>query len=80
MSIEDGEMIWAGVALYLAVGALVALVFAVWAAAATDHAAKGAGLGFRLAILPGAMLLWPYMILRLLSFRRINKPIPDREA
>jgi hypothetical protein len=73
-------MIWAGVVLYLAVGAVVALVFALWAAAATDHAARGAGLWFRLAILPGAALLWPYMILRVLSFRRINKPIPDRGA
>lgn len=72
-------MLWLAVALYLGVGVIVALLFAVWGASATDHAAKGAGLPFRLIILPGAALLWPYMIGRLLSGRKINKPIAGRE-
>lgn len=80
MSIAFAEMFWSGVLAYLGVGALVAIVFAVWAAPATDHAARGTGFFFRLLILPGAALLWPWMVGRLLSGRRINAPIPDREA
>ena len=60
-------------------GGVVAVAFAVFAAAATDHAAAGSSLWFRLLIIPGAMILWPYMILRLLSGRKINAPIPGRE-
>ena len=80
MTVDAAEAIWRGVAVYLAIGAVVALVVAWRGAAATDHAAKGAGLGFRLAILPGAALLWPYMLARLLSRRKINAPIDGREA
>lgn len=72
-------MVWMCVGAYLGVGLVIALVVALWGAAATDDAAKGAGPLFRIAILPGSALLWPYMILRLLSFRRINRPIPGRE-
>jgi hypothetical protein len=32
-----------------------------------DHGAKGAGLGFRLLILPGLIALWPLMLIRWLS-------------
>lgn len=79
MTIEAAQMIWAGVALWLAVGLAVAAVFAVWGAPATDHAARGAGLWFRLLIIPGAAILWPYMLGRLFSGRRINAPIPGRK-
>lgn len=79
MTVETASMIWTGVALYLGAGLPVGILFALWGASATDHAAKGARLWFRLAILPGAVLLWPFMIARLLSFRRINGPIPGRE-
>lgn len=75
MSVVTAEMIWTGVAAYLGAGFLVAVVVALWGARATDHAAQGAGLGFRLIIMPAAMLLWPYMILRLLSGRKINAPV-----
>lgn len=78
MTVEAAEMFWAAVALWLAVGSVVATVFAVWGAAATDHAATGAGIGFRLLIIPGAAILWPYMLARLLSGRRINAPIRGR--
>lgn len=76
MSVATAEMIWTGVALYLGAGLVVGMIVALWGASATDHAAKGSGLGFRLLIIPGAMLLWPYMIARLLSGRKINAPIP----
>lgn len=79
MSIETAEMIWTAVAAWLGVGFCVALLFAVWAAEATDHAATDGGFWFRLLIIPGAALLWPWMVIRLLSGRRINAPIPGRE-
>ncbi len=79
MTIEAAEMFWVGVAVYLGIGLVTAILFAVWAAPATDFAARGSGLWFRLAIIPGAALLWPYMVGRLVSFRRINAPIPGRE-
>ena len=54
---------WA-MALYCDVG----LVFAVWFAFRVvdrlDPAAPGAGLGFRLLMLPGAMALWPVLLMR----------------
>lgn len=79
MSIEAAEMFWMGVAAWLGVGFAVALLFALWAAPATDHAAQGSGLLFRFLIIPGAALLWPWMVIRLLSGRRINAPIPGRD-
>lgn len=79
MTIAEAESLLKAVALYLAIGVPVALYFAWRGAAATDHAAQGAGVWFRLAILPGALLLWPWMILRRLSGRRINAPIEGRD-
>lgn len=74
MSIPLAETIWMWVAFYLGVGLLVAVIMALFGAAATDHAARGANLWFRLMILPGAALLWPYMVGRLLSGWRVNAP------
>lgn len=46
---------------YLAVGAVFALLFAWRGAAVIDHAASSTGLGFRLLVIPGAALLWPWL-------------------
>lgn len=80
MTVEIADMILSAAAIYLAIGLCVAFVFAFWGAGATDHAAKGAGFWFRLAIIPGAMALWPYMLARLVSGRRINAPIAARKG
>lgn len=80
MTVGEAEMIWRGVAIYLAIGVPVAVFLSARGASATDHAAKGANLWFRLAIAPGAVLLWPYMVLRLLSGRKVNAPIEGRDA
>jgi hypothetical protein len=50
------------VALYAGVGLLFAIPFAVRGAAAIDPVARHATWGFRLLILPGAVLLWPWML------------------
>ena len=49
---------------YLGVGVLFAVPFAFVGAARIDPDAAGATLGFRLLILPGAVALWPVLLLR----------------
>lgn len=48
--------------LYAAAGLLFAIVFAAWGARRIDPAAQGAGIGFRLLLLPGAAVLWPWLL------------------
>ncbi len=58
------EWILTIVAAYLLVGGLFAIAFVSAGVSRVDHAAKGAPLGFRLLILPGAAAMWPLMLLR----------------
>jgi hypothetical protein len=44
-----------------------ALVFLALGVARIDNGAKGAGIAFRLLILPGLIALWPLMIIRWIS-------------
>ena len=48
-------------AAYLLVGVVFALFFVVRGASAIDPAAASSGLGFRVFIVPGAVLLWPWL-------------------
>jgi hypothetical protein len=50
---------------YLVIGALFAAWFAYRGAGRLDPAASGSTAGFRLLLVPGAALLWPYLALRL---------------
>ncbi len=59
--------------LYLAVGVLFALPFAFVGVQRIDPDAAGAGIGFRLVILPGVVMLWPLMARRWL--RREGPPV-----
>lgn len=52
----------AGVALYAAAGILFAILFALRGAPAIDPVARRATWGFRLLVLPGAALLWPWLL------------------
>ncbi len=49
---------------YLALGALVGLVFLVYALPRVDPAGKGSSILFRLLVFPGCVLLWPALIAR----------------
>ena len=49
---------------WLLVGLAAGIPFVVWGAGRLDEAARGASLGFRLAILPGAVALWPVLLWR----------------
>ena len=66
-SIETVSAILQGVALYAAAGLAFALLFLALGLPRIDNGAKGAGIGFRLMILPGLIALWPLMLLRWLA-------------
>ena len=56
---------------YLAGGVLFAIFFLTKGLEKTDTAAHGSGLGFRLIILPGTIVLWPVLL---------NKCLPERKG
>jgi len=63
---------WAETTVYLAiaywaVGVVFGTAFILRGAARVDPAAKGAGWGFRLLILPGVAALWPLLLRRWLK-------------
>lgn len=64
--------------LYLATGLLFAIPFAFRLVNRTDPVATHGTLGFRLLILPGAMLLWPLLLSRFL--RGTTSPPMERSA
>jgi hypothetical protein len=49
---------------WLLAGLAVGIPFVVRGAGRLDEAARGASLGFRLVILPGAVALWPVLLWR----------------
>ena len=77
MALADAILLCSGV--YAAVGFIVALIFVVFGASRLDAAADGASFWFRPIIFPGCVVLWPFIVGRLLSFRKINKPIEGEE-
>ena len=60
--------------IYLLLGLLFAVVFVTRGAHVIDPAAKGAGWGFRLILLPGVAAFWP-----LLLWRWLRKAPPPEE-
>ena len=78
MTVAEAEMVWIAVAIYFAIGVVVGLPFMAFGLARLDHAAKGASRGFRLIVAPGVIALWPFILIRWVSGRVINRPI-DRE-
>ena len=73
------QIIVYSLAAYFAVGILVAILFLALGVARIDEAAKGAGLKFRATIFLGCVALWPIVLIRWLSGRKINQPIEDQE-
>jgi hypothetical protein len=57
---------------WLGVGLVFAVPFAARWAARLDPAAAGGTTGFRLLIVPGAILLWPWLTLALVRRRRVT--------
>lgn len=56
-------LVWLALA-YVTVGAVFAIVFALRGAGVLDPVARQGTWGFRLLIVPGAMTLWPFLLLR----------------
>jgi hypothetical protein len=75
MSVETAGAIADALLAYAALGVLFAIPFAWRGVQRIDPAAAGATLGFRLAILPGAAALWPYLAWRWLRGRQ-RPPLP----
>lgn len=72
------QLIVNSLAVYAALGLLFALLFAARGAGRIDPSAKGAGLGFRLLIVPGAAALWPLLAWRWL--RGAQEPPVENNA
>lgn len=49
---------------YAGIGAIFALAFVTRGVGTIDRAARGAPIGFRIVVFPGAAALWPYLLLR----------------
>lgn len=58
------ELFVGALALYAAMGVLFAIAFVSRGVSRMDGQAAGAGLGFRLIILPGVTALWPVLLHR----------------
>lgn len=70
MPLALAQILLAAAAGYLGLGLLFALLFAFRWAGRLDPVAAAGSRGFRLLILPGAALLWPLLLLRLLRRRQ----------
>lgn len=57
---------------YGAAGALFALAFVSVGAARVEKTAEGGSIGFRIAIFPGAVVLWPYLLFRWMRARKVT--------
>ena len=77
MALAEAIVFFLGV--YFLIGAVVAILFLAFGVARIDEAAKGTGFFFRPMIFLGCVALWPFVILRMLSMKKINKPIEGHE-
>jgi hypothetical protein len=57
-------------AVYLAIGSIVAVPFVIFGIGRVDPAAKAAPWTFRALVLPGVVALWPLVLRRLLKSPR----------
>lgn len=70
MNLTVADTLLTLVAIYLSAGVVFAIPFVLRGAARLDPAAGPASRGFRLAILPGSVALWPLLALRWLDASR----------
>lgn len=65
-------------ACYVGIGLTFALIFVIVGVQRVDPAARGASVGFRLLILPGAAAFWPLLLWR--WWRGVVIPPTERNA
>tara|TARA_R110002096_G_scaffold24760_6_gene77923 strand:- start:1219 stop:1467 length:249 start_codon:yes stop_codon:yes gene_type:complete len=58
------EMFLSILAVYLGFGLIFAILFVFLGVKRIDHAAAGGKLGFKLMIIPGCMIFWPFLFIR----------------
>ena len=62
--------------IYLAIGLLFSFPFVFFGARVIDPAAVGGRIGFKLLIIPGSVIFWPYLLKRWLS----KTPPPEEKS
>lgn len=67
MTLSLAEAVVQGIGLYLGVGLVFSVIYVAFLAGRLDPAAKGMALRVRLLLVPGAMLLWPVMLIKTLQ-------------
>lgn len=73
------ETIFLCLAAYFGAGAVIAILFLAFGVSRIDAAAAGASPFFRPMIFFGCIALWPYVILRFLSQKKINLPAEEEQ-
>ena len=73
------EQLVFGLAGYFAIGAVIAILFVALVVSRIDDAAKGASPLFRPIIFLGCMMLWPLILIRAITGKKINTPIEGNE-
>ena len=78
MPLTLASWIVVGAAGYLVVGLVFAVPFVIRWVGRVDPAAREGTVGFRLLVLPGTVLLWPFLLSRLV--RGVTVPPEERNA
>ena len=73
------QTIVTGIAIYFGIGAVIATLFLWFGVSKLDDSAKGASAFFRPMVFLGCATLWPFIVLRWLSGRRINQATEAQE-
>ena len=77
MSVTLVENVWFAWRVYLGIGAAFALAFVLFGVQRVDPAARGgATWGFRILIVPGSIILWPWLASRWIR----SSPSPPEES
>ena len=79
MTIETANMIINAAALYFAIGIVLAILFLAFGVGRLDQSAKNASFFFKPMIFLGCVVIWPLLLIRILTFNQINKPLEDNE-
>lgn len=58
------EMILNFAGIYLLLGFLFAIVFVIFGIGKIDDSVNGSTIGFRLVVIPGTAIFWPYLLVR----------------
>ncbi|MEO0575609.1 MAG: hypothetical protein AAF004_09105 [Pseudomonadota bacterium] len=64
MSPDTAALVSAALLAYLAIGVAFSVLFVAFVIDRIDPAARGASLGVRLLLVPGAVLVWPLLVWR----------------